>query len=849
MPLLLSLAWRNSVSRLERSLLTVLAVALGVGLILGTELASLSLRAELNQASTDLVGNADAEVFAFSDKGLAPAMVDVVKQLPEVTTAAPVVSKRLTGLVNGHSQTFQLLGVDPVAEQKLHPFKVTAGENLAAEDRGTVVLDEKWAGDNGIAVGSTLTLFTSTGPDQYRVKGLLRNSAFSQSSFGAVVLVSLGQAQKAFNLGSRVTQVSVGLHPTCAGTYDACSYSPFRQHLREQATEEYSVRDNRAFIGGRSDPYLELQPVLLFFALLALGIGLFLIYNNLAVTVLERRREIGLLRAAGATPGWIRNLFLLQALLLGAIGTAVGLGLGVLLAGELVGYLKGVSDQPQLVFVFDARYTVLVGALGVVATVIMGVIPATRAMAVAPLEAIRPQGQFTVERSQRRVSILGGVGLLAGLLMMLAAFRPGLSQAGVSGSRLALAAVGTVLVFGGVIAVTPVIVRPLTWLLSRPFQLLAPVETRLARNSILRRPNRSALTIAGLLVSTALVIGVSGLSQGALGAGQSWVDSLFVSDHLVVSPVHQGEAIRQEILRTKGVSTTSPISFLAVKSDDRAVNLVSIDPLYYAAGSRLQFLDGGGSSPYTQLEGSRAVFLPTRVATARNLHVGDNIGLTGSRGDLQYRVAAIVAHSLPSPGGDESVVISLSNARQDFGLEGFNILQVVADSPAPAGFDADLKAAAEKYGMQVESVSDVRAGVERGLNSLLLLMSGLGLTGVILGLLSVVTTILLNVSESRHELALLRAVGATRGQVRNVVLVESGLFGLFGALLGTGVGLLLVAVMIRAGSSLGFQPAYVVPWNVVIGVLLVAVAGSLLAVLLPARGASRASVVGSLRYE
>ena len=92
-------------------------------------------------------------------------------------------------------------------------------------------------------------------------------------------------------------------------------------------------------------------------------------------------------------------------------------------------------------------------------------------------------------------------------------------------------------------------------------------------------------------------------------------------------------------------------------------------------------------------------------------------------------------------------------------------------------------------------------------------------------------------------------MGATRAQVRNIILAESGLFGLFGALLGTGVGLLLVALMVRAGASLGFQPSYVVPWNVIVGVLLVATIGSLLAVILPARRASRASVVASLRYE
>jgi putative ABC transport system permease protein len=208
-----------------------------------------------------------------------------------------------------------------------------------------------------------------------------------------------------------------------------------------------------------------------------------------------------------------------------------------------------------------------------------------------------------------------------------------------------------------------------------------------------------------------------------------------------------------------------------------------------------------------------------------------------------------VQHTLPSPGGDESAVISLANGRQDFGVEGFNILQVVPQANPPADFNRSLDAAAHQYGMQLQSVSDVRAGVRRGLDQLLVLLAGVSLVGIILGLMSVATTILLNISESGRELALLRSVGATRAQVRNIILAESGLFGLFGAMLGTGIGLVLVALMVRAAASAGFQPTYIAPWEVVAGVLLIATAGSLLAVVLPARRASRASVVASLRYE
>jgi putative ABC transport system permease protein len=849
MPLLLSLAWRNSVSRRERSLLSILAIGLGVGLILGTQLINISLGQQLGRAASDLVGHADAEVFAFSDQGFSQGMVDVISKLPQVTVAAPVVTKRLSGTVGGHQQTFQLLGIDPVAEQQLHPLVLAGGEMFSPLDKAAVLLDEKWAGEHGVKVGTTITLISALGRDSYVVKGLLKNSAFAQSSFGPVVFVPLQTAQKAFRLGARVTQVSVGLKRTCQGDYNACTYGPFRADLRQKAIEEYSVQDNRAFAAGQRDPYAEMAPVVAFFSLLALGIGLFLISNNLAVTVLERRREIGLLRAAGATTSWIRNLFLVQAGILGAAGTILGLLAGVLLAAVLIGYLRQSGGQSDLQFVFDPGLTVLVGLWGLLATLLCGLLPALRAMAVAPLEAIRPQSLFEIERSRRRVTVLGLVAYLVGGLLLAGVLRGDSTDPSLTGARLVLAAAAMVTLFAGTLALTPVIIAPLTAVLSRPFRLFAPGETILARNALIRRPNRSALTVAGLLVSSAMVVAVAGLTQGALGAGEDWVDSLFVSDHLIVSPVHQGEQIRQEINKVGGVGTTSEISFFALRAGDRALSLAAIDPLEYATRGSLRFVPGTAPGVYTEIEESRAIVISRRLADSRNLHVGDHLNLTSARGDLSYRVAAVAYHSLPSPSGDEAALIALSNARQDFGVEGFNILQVVPLTSAGPDFDSQLNQAAARYGMQVETVADVRAGVRLGVNSLLLLLTGIGLVGVILGLMAVVTTILLNISESSRELGLLRAVGATQGQIRAIILTQSGLFGLCGAVLGSVVGLVMVLVMVKAASSLGFQPGYSVPWSVIIAVIVVALLGSLLAVALPARRAASASVVAALRYE
>jgi putative ABC transport system permease protein len=842
MPLLLSLAWRNSASRRQRTLLTVLAVALGVGLILATQLIGSALSRQLRASAEQLVGRSDAEVFGFAQQGFSQDMVKVIAALPQVATAAPVVSKRLVGRVNSDSQTFDLLGIDPLAEQRLHPLTVVSGRLIAADDKAGVMLDDVWARAHGLRVGSKIGLFTSLGLDEYTVRALLRDSSFTQSAYGPVVFVPLPSAQHAFRLGAHVTQVSVGL------THGSSGYSAFREDLRRAAIEEYTVRDNHAFAAAQPSPFAEIQPVMVFFTLLAFAIGIFLIYNNLAVTVIERRREIGLLRAAGATSGWIAQLFLVQAAVLGLLGSAVGLIVGVAVAEVLGNYLQGQAVGGNLNLALELLPFVEAVLLGVAATLLAGALPARRAALLPPMQALRPESPYMRERSLHRVTAAGIVVTLTALTILALSFvRPPAIDP--SADRLILTGAGMLLLFAGVLMLTPVLVRPVTAMVARPIRLMAPGETMLARNAMIRRPNRSALTVAGLLVSSALVISVAGLNGGALNAGKQWVDSLFVSDRLVVSPVQQSEQIRKQINTLPGVTATSPIAFFTLRSTERAVNMAAIDPLDYAARGRLQFAVGDRQSAFTQLEEGRAVFIPRRMADARHLSVGDQVPLGGSGPEIAYKVAAVITHGMPSPGGEETSLISSANARQDFGVQGFNILQVITSRSPSSTFDDSLSRQARQLGMQLESINDVRAGVKRGLDSLLFLLTGVSVAGVILGLMSVVMTILLNVSESTREFGLLRAVGVTREQVRGIILTQSSLFGLSGALMGALVGLLLTSVMSQAASSAGFELGYSVPWEAIILVVAVSLLGSLLAVALPARRAAGLSVVAAVRYE
>src|ERR1035437_8520638 len=226
-----------------------------------------------------------------------------------------------------------------------------------------------------------ISLFTASGPEDYVVKRLVNNSSFIQDGYGQVVFVTLDEAQQAFQLGAKVTQVSVGFK------YQACSdancpdnvFNKFRNNLKKVAIDDYSLRNNQTLVALQKDPFGEIEPLLLFFGMVPLLTGLLLIYNNMTVSIVERRRDIGLLRAAGATTGWVRNLFVYEFLILGIIGSIFGVLLGALAANLMVNYLRAELVQPGISLLMDPIDIVEAFTLGLATTVMSSLIPASQA--------------------------------------------------------------------------------------------------------------------------------------------------------------------------------------------------------------------------------------------------------------------------------------------------------------------------------------------------------------------------------------------------------------------------------------------------------------------------------------
>lgn len=822
------LALRNLRARPLRTALAVLAVALGVGLVLGVQLTSSALVTRSQQVARDLFGNADVSVRPFSKDGLRPQMVTAVTSLPSVQDAATQLSRQSAAEIHGRQSFVLVEGIDLAAEGRFHRLDLAAGRWFGPDETASVVLPQAFAAAQGLHLGDRLRLVTVTGFDEFHVTGLLPPSGLGQVNSGQAVFVSLNTAQTLFSLGGRVQLIEIKLR-------SGSTVADFRRQLAGAATQDYYLLDRDSITSDPGRLLSGLQPVAVGLGLLSLLVGMLLVANTLAMEVLERRRDIGVLRSAGATARQVGRIFRLQGLVIGAAGAVLGVAVGVALAAGAAGFLGAQSGLGAVPLELDWWQPAAIAAAGILLTVLSASLAARRAARLAPIEALRPGFALESPRLPPAPTLLGAAALLAGVLLIV-----------LGGQVAVLQALAPAVLAVSFALLLPAYLGPLlrlAALLVRPF---ARTEAVLGARSLARRRSRSALTVGGLGLATASLLALAGLSLSAQAQSRQWIGSLFVTRNLVVSPVDQPLRLESEFSSLPNVVAASPVSSFSVRSGSTALPAVAVEPLEYSARGGLSFLSGDRAAALEALGGD-AVVLPYSLAQDLGATAGSTVPIGTDDGTVAFKVAGIVAHSLPGANGQESAIFSQETAQSRFGLDFFDVLQIV-----PSGSNLDLAAVrrtALSYGMDLVTVDQIDTAVDTGLSGLTLLLQALGGVGVAVAVLGIVNTMLVSVAEGRRELALLRSIGMTRRQLRRLVVVEAAMLALAGTAVGVLLGALALVGLLRATAGPTLQPVVVVPWLALVVVAGGLVVASIVAALGPARQATSGSIVEALRVD
>ncbi|RMI36236.1 ABC transporter permease [Actinomadura harenae] len=837
---MLRLTLRSLAAHRLRLLLTALSVVLGVAFVAGTLIFTDTMDGQAADIAGRLGRGVAVEVRAKDPGGrtrgvsvpVPEAVLRDVRRVPGVR--GPV------GVVSGYAALVSRDGTEVAAQGAQTPGVLAqAGGNWipggdyplktgrAPHGPGEMLVDEATAGRGGYRTGDEATVRLKGASRTMRIVGLVGSGDLAgrtlalfdtptaqrlllrPGDFTAVRTASDGVSEEV--LRGRVAAV-------LPGDLEAVTGTQVRNELRNDLAA-------LSYVGG----------LLMAFALIAVFVGAFVIFNTFSMLVAQRTKELALLRAIGASRGQVSRAVVGEAFAVGVVGSTLGLVAGTGMAALLQVILdEGPTSGPAFSGLAVSGTAVAASyAVGTVATVAAAYVPARRAARIPPIAALRDDVASPQGASKRRVvtgTVLAGGGGLALL-------------AGLAGSGLtaqALVGLGAMLVFLGVTVLSPVLSGPVIELLGRGLPRWCGTPGLLARRNAQRSPRRTAATAGALMVGLALVGTVNVLGASMKASVGSQIDASFADDYLVL-PVRGNSVDADAVTRvasTPGIARTTPSYTGDVELDGTRVEYGAGNLPTLMASVAHRMVDGGLDT------GTDGVLVEDDLASAHHWKVGTVLTARFPDGGRQeVRVAGIY----PLVGfGNAMLPESLYKAHTPLpAVHALNLKATTADAATLTALRRSL-AAYPDLGIydrsawkreKVQSLDQMTGQI-----TLLLALS------IVIAAIGVANTLALSVFERTREIGLLRAVGADRGQVRRMIRLEAILIALFGAVLGLLIGLGFGIALQHAMAGLGFDVLVVPAVPLALCAVLAGVIGVAAAVW-PARRAGRMDVLTAIAHE
>jgi len=827
--------------------LAILGIALGVAVAVSIDLANASaLRAF--RLSTEAVGGRATHQIVGGPSGLPEDLYRRLRLELGVRRAAPVVEGDVA--VAGHAgRTLHILGIDPFADADFRPYldgqdrREARGRDVLARAgdlvgrAGTALIAATTADGLGLAIGRELAIEVAGARRTLTIVGLLEPAdAGSARALEDLLVTDIATAQELFGAAGRLARIDLMVE-------DEALLARIGQALPAGA----DLVGAGVQAGATARMILAFQWNLTALSLLALVVGMFLIYQTMTFSVVQRRPLIGSLRALGVTRAEVFALVMSEALVIGVVGTLAGLALGVGMAQGLLRLVtRTINDLYFVLAVRDVALDLpaLAGSalLGIGATALAALAPALEATGAPPrIVMSRASLEAGARRGTRRAGWLGLAVLAAGGVVLTV---PGGIVVGFAG--LFLVMVGCALVTPAA-AVT--LLRPIHGVAGAAFGMLG----RLATRGIVAALSRTSVAMAALTIAVAAAIGVGVMIASFREAVTSWLEGTLRADVYVSAPSLVGSrpdatldpALVAHLAATPGVAHASTTRGVVVQSARGPVHVVALD-VDPAGPPRWRFREGSAEGVWA----GAAVIVSEPYANRHDTRTGDRVRLSTDRGERDFRVAGVFYDY-----GSSAGVVVMSRRAYDRAWDDRRISGLALEAAPGVDVDALVAAVRERAGDGPRLV--VRSNRALREASLEIFDRTFAITGVLrtlsvavafVGMLAALMALQL---ERTREIGVLRTLGLTPRQVWGLVTAQTGIIGLLSGVLAVPSGLLLAAVLVFVinrrsfGWTMSLDPS---PSILLQGVAL-AIVAALLAGLYPAWRMASALPAETLRDE
>ena len=849
MILLKLISWPYFRKHLLRSLLTIAGIILGVALLVAMRTANQSVLGSFNETVDRIAGKAQLQVQS-GDTGFPEDVLERVEAVPHVRAAAPVIEASVDTRLKGEGRLL-ILAVDFTGDRSLRDYDFEQGDEDVVDDPlvflaqpDSLILSRDFAARNGLKAGQKITLDTVFGPRPFTIRGILKEGGMASAFGGNLGIMDIYAAQQVFGRGRRFDRIDIGLKE---GVPLGQGESALSAALGPGFTVEPPSGRGQQFESLLS-VYSSAMSISSFFALF---IGMFIIYNSFSIAVTQRRSEIGILRALGATRGQIRWLFLGESVCAGLVGSVIGLGVGLVLAraitiltGRLLEGFLGVAQNPQQIAI-EPRLLLAVASAGIVTSMIAAWIPARNAANLEPVRALQKGSYQVLAAGENRLRRLAAVVCLAASLICLALSRYG-----------PVFYAGYLLMILAGLLLTPFFSLELSKLLRIPLRAIRPVEGSLAADSLIQAPRRTSATVAALMLSLALVIGTGGVARSSYETIDRWASEILNPD-LFVSPSESIVAhdfrfpigMQKEIAQIPGIDEVQAVRRPRIPFKGIPAMLLVTEFEKLSRRIHRTVIAGDPRTMDAVVGQEKGVMLSETLATRHNMHLGDTLELNTPSGLLRMPVVGIVSDFSNQLG---SILIDRKVYVRMFHDDTVDLFRIYTKP----GLAADVRSAindrlGHRYRLFVLMNQNVREYV-RGITNQWFAMTYLQLfVAVTIAVLGIVNTLTVSISDRRRELGILRAVGGLRGQIRGTIWLEATTIGMIGLLLGIVIGAvnLYYELGVIGHDMAGFALHYSFPLSMAALLVPVILAAAFGASLLPAETAVRGSLAEALEYE
>lgn len=789
--------WRDLLRNRVRSTLTVLGIALGVAVMLAIYLANSTALNKFHESIDLVAGKSNMEIRAVSENDLDENVLSSLRDLWDHNVKfTPIIDQLAIGAEAPH-EVMQVLGVDIFADYAFRSMRIDQksqdNSGLGIFKSNHAYVGEAIAQRMHLNAGDEFKVLINDSEQPLFVEGIIAAEGVGKAFSGNVMVMDIGCAQQLFSMPGRINRIDMIVPDTEFGATEAKLKASLPAGIiaeRPQRRGQQVEKMLRSF-----------QYNLTALSLIALLVGMFLIYNTMSISVIRRRWEIGTLRALGLPAAEIFSLFAVEAALLGAVGSAMGLALGVFFAQFAVKAVAGTvqtmyADQPGTGLEVSSLVLLLAFFAGTLFTVAAAVAPAMEAVSIAPAEASR---RASYERKvQRLAPVLTFIGLSLYAVAGISAMQQPIAGFPFFGYLAAACAVF------GTAAFAPLILDKVLKSLAFFLEKLMGTEARLAALSLHGALGRSSVTVASLMVGISMMVSLAIMIGSFRHTVITWVEQTLKAD-LWIEPVSRKSSSRTgrlapDVVKTirgvAGIDAVDAFLDFPIEYEGDPANLGAGELDVMRTHGNLMFENGEASAQVlNRVDGKDSAIISESFSIKHHKHKGDSLVLNSPTGPFNVKVEGVYYDYASDTG---YIVLGRDSFVRHFGEKQATTLAVfLKKNENPEAIRAEiLRQIPENTRLIIRTNNELKTEVLRVFDKTFSITYALHAIAITVAILGVMNALFALTMESRRDLGILKYLGASELQVKKLVLVQAGILGSLGNLGGLILGFVLSFLLI-----------------------------------------------------